>query len=232
MKIHLQVEGSPAKAIDSARAIADSGRRKAHKIESAKKAPLALYRADNPHDSLDDVAKVRLLERLEAMARAEDPRVSEVMASLVGTWEVVMVARSDGHLAADVRPLVRVSVTVIMEENGRREQGSGGGGGRYDYGYFSDEVLTGFARAAVHQARVNLGAGPAPAGLMTVVLGNAMLLSTHPETGPAARRLVEQPDRRHVRTHLGHRISEGSHSGPRQARAERYGRRHYAAGVD
>ena len=138
----------------------------------AKKPPLALYRADNPHDSLDDVTKVRLLERLEAMARAEDPRVKEVMASLVGTWEVVMVARSDGHLAADVRPLVRVSVTVIMEENGHREQGSSGGGGRYDYGYFTDEVLTGFARAAVHQARVNLHASPAPAGSMTVVLGN------------------------------------------------------------
>ena len=159
-------------AADATRAIADSGRRKTCKIEVAKKSPPALYRADNPHDSLDDVSKVKLLERLEAMARAEDPRVKEVMASLVGSWEVVMVARSDGHLAADVRPLVRVSVTVIMEENGRREQGSGGGGGRYDYSRFSDEVLTSFARAAVHQARVNLGAGPAPAGLMTVVLGN------------------------------------------------------------
>ena len=159
-------------AAAATRAIADSGRRKAHKIEAVKKGPPGLYRADNPHGSLDDVAKVKLLERLEAMARAEDPRVKEVMASLVGSWEVVLVARSDGHLAADVRPLVRVSVSVIMEENGRREQGSGGGGGRYDYGYFSDEVLSGFAKAAVHQARVNLGAGPAPAGLMTVVLGN------------------------------------------------------------
>ena len=157
-------------AADATRAIADSGRRKHAQIKAAKKPPLALYRADNPHDSLDDVTKVRLLERLEAMARAEDPRVKEVMASLVGTWEVVMVARSDGHLAADVRPLVRVSVTVIMEENGHREQGSSGGGGRYDYGYFTDEVLTGFARAAVHQARVNLHASPAPAGSMTVVL--------------------------------------------------------------
>ena len=159
-------------AAEATRAIAASGRRKTHKVEAVKKPPLALYRGDNPHGSLDDVAKVRLLERVEAMARAEDPRVREVMASLVGSWEVVLVARSDGHLAADVRPLVRVSVSVIMEENGRREQGSGGGGGRYDYAYFSDEVLAGYARAAVHQARVNLGAGPAPAGSMTVVLGN------------------------------------------------------------
>nr|MBP7626284.1 metalloprotease TldD [Zoogloea sp.] len=88
-------------AADATRAIAAAGRRKTHKIEAVKKPPLALYGAGNPHDSLDDVAKVKLLERLEAMARAEDPRVKEVMASLVGTWEVVLVARSDGHLAAD-----------------------------------------------------------------------------------------------------------------------------------
>jgi len=86
-------------AADATRAIADSGRRKAHKIEAAKKSPAALYIPDNPQGSLDDVSKVKLLERLEAMARAEDSRVKEVMASLVGSWEVVMVARSDGHLA-------------------------------------------------------------------------------------------------------------------------------------
>ncbi|HJV27256.1 MAG TPA: metalloprotease TldD, partial [Aromatoleum sp.] len=103
--------------------------------------------------------------------RAEDSRVSQVMAHIAGTWEVVLVARSDGHMAADVRPLVRVSVTVIMEDKGRREQGSGGGGGRYDYTYFNDDRLREYARAAVHQARVNLDAGPAPAGTMTVVLG-------------------------------------------------------------
>ncbi len=159
-------------AADATRAIAAAGRRKCVPLSPAKKPPLALYRADNPQGSLDDIAKVKLLERLEGLARAEDPRVKEVMASLVGSWEVVLVARSDGHLAADVRPLVRVSVSVIMEDKGRREQGSGGGGGRYDYGYFTDEVLTSFARAAVHQARVNLDAGPAPAGSMTVVLGN------------------------------------------------------------
>ena len=82
-----------------------------------------------------------------------------------------MVARSDGHMAADVRPLVRVSVTVIMAHDGRREQGSAGGGGRYDYAYFDDGRLREYARAAVHQARVNLSAEAAPAGTMTVVLG-------------------------------------------------------------
>ena len=80
-------------------------------------------------------------------------------------------ARSDGVLAADVRPLVRLSLQVIAEENGRREQGSAGGGGRFDYAYFSDEVLRGYADKAVDQALVNLRARPAPAGTMTVVLG-------------------------------------------------------------
>ena len=131
-----------------------------------------LYVSDDPIASLDDTEKVRLLERIEALARAEDPRVVEVMASIVGVWEVVLVARADGHMAADVRPLVRLSVSVIMEQGGTREQGSAGGGGRFDYHYFTDEVLKDYARGAVHQARVNLGAKPAPAGSMTVVLGS------------------------------------------------------------
>ena len=131
-----------------------------------------LYVSDDPIASLDDTEKVRLLERIEALARAEDPRVVEVMASIVGVWEVVLVARADGHMAADVRPLVRLSVSVIMEQGGTREQGSAGGGGRFDYHYFTDEVLQDYARRAVHQARVNLGAKPAPAGSMTVVLGS------------------------------------------------------------
>ncbi len=158
-------------AATATRAIADAGGRNKVAIEK-RKPGLKLYRADDPLDSLDDTAKVELLERLEGLARAEDPRVSQVMAHIAGSWEVVMVARSDGHMAADVRPLVRVSITVIMEDNGRREQGSAGGGGRYDYGYFSDERLLEYARAAVHQARVNLGADPAPAGTMPVVLGS------------------------------------------------------------
>lgn len=130
-----------------------------------------LYPADDPLASLPDAEKVRLLERLETLARAADPRVVQVMAHIVGSWETILVARSDGRLAADVRPLVRVSLTVIIEENGRREQGSAGGGGRFDYGYFSDAVLKDYAEKAVHQARVNLAATPAPAGEMTVVLG-------------------------------------------------------------
>jgi len=121
---------------------------------------------------LPDDAKVRLLESVEAEARRLDPRVKQVMASLAGVHEAILVVRSDGLLAADIRPLVRLSVTVIVEQNGRREQGTAGGGGRYNYQYFldSDRALT-YAREAVHQALVNLDAVDAPAGTMKVVLG-------------------------------------------------------------
>jgi TldD protein len=108
---------------------------------------------------------------LESFARKIDPRITQVMANIAGEYEVVMVARHDGLMAADVRPLVRLSINVIAESNGRREQGSAGGGGRFDYAYFSDEVLQDYAAKAVHQALVNLDARPAPAGNMTVVLG-------------------------------------------------------------
>jgi TldD protein len=130
-----------------------------------------LYKPHDPLASLPDAAKVRLLERLEGFARAVDPRISQVMAGLAGEFEVVLVARSDGLMVADIRPLVRVSVTVIAEEGGQREQGSSGGGGRFDYAYFTDDVLKDYARRAVHQALTNLNAKPAPAGTMTVVLG-------------------------------------------------------------
>jgi TldD protein len=158
-------------AAGTTRAIAAAGAQRLAPLLSRSKPPTALYGAGDPIASLDDAAKVTLLERLEAMARAADTRVKEVMASIAGTWEVVLVARSDGGMAADVRPLVRVSISVIMEEKGRREQGSAGGGGRFDYAYFSDAVLKDYADRAVHQASVNLAAKPAPAGGMTVVLG-------------------------------------------------------------
>ena len=131
-----------------------------------------IYLPHDPIASLKDAEKVALLERLEGYARALDPRVVQVMAGLAGEYEVVMVARNDGLMNADIRPLVRLSVQVIIESNGKREQGSAGGGGRFDYGYFDDEMLRKYAAQAVHQAVVNLDAAPAPAGNMTVVLGN------------------------------------------------------------
>ncbi len=131
-----------------------------------------IYLPHDPIASLKDADKVALLERLEGYARARDPRVKQVMAGLAGEYEVVMVARSDGLMNADIRPLVRLSLTVIIESNGKREQGSAGGGGRFDYAYFDDALLRKYAAQAVHQAVTNLDAAPAPAGNMTVVLGN------------------------------------------------------------
>ncbi|GGP23342.1 metalloprotease TldD [Silvimonas iriomotensis] len=132
----------------------------------------ALYRPVDPLASLDEGAKVALLEKLERAARAVDKRVVQVMASLASEYDVVYIARHDGHRAADVRPLVRLSLNVIVEENGQREQGSAGGGGRFDYSYFTDAVVEQYAQIAVAQAVLNLAARPAPAGEMTVVLGN------------------------------------------------------------
>jgi len=139
--------------------------------ELATHAGRNLYTPNDPLDSMSAAEKVALLERVERMARAKDPRVVQVMAGLAGEYDVVLVARSDGVIAADVRPLVRVSVTVIAEHGGRREVGSSGGGGRYAYGYFTDELLQKYVDEAVSSALVNLDARPAPAGAMTVVLG-------------------------------------------------------------
>jgi TldD protein len=131
-----------------------------------------LYPTADPVSCLTDAAKVEVLTRLERIARGLDPRVVQVMASLAGEHETVLIARSDGLLAAVVRPLVRISITVIVEEHGRREQGYGGGGARLDYAYFTEARLQSFAKQAVDQALVNLAARDAPAGNMTVVLGS------------------------------------------------------------
>ena len=130
-----------------------------------------LYPALDPLASLVDTDKVRLLERIERICRGRDPRIVQVMATLASVYEVMLVARADGVMAADVRPLVRLSLQVIAEQNGRREQGVSGGGGRSDYAYFTDAVLEDYAAKAVDQALVNLDSRPTPAGTMTVVLG-------------------------------------------------------------
>lgn len=157
-------------AANATKAIAAMGSEQTGKGIITQQSP-SLYLPQDPIASLSADAKVKLLERLEQFAKQADPRVSQVMASIAGEYEVVMVARSDGLVAADVRPLVRISVQVIAEHNGRREQGSSGGGGRFDYSYFTDAILQEYAQKAVHQALVNLDARPAPAGSMTVVLG-------------------------------------------------------------
>lgn len=130
------------------------------------------YPTQSPLKSLEDRQKIDLLHRVESETRKLDSRIEEVIVSLVGVHEHILVARQDGSLVADVRPLMRMNVTVIVEQNGQREQGSMGGGGRSDYNYFIDrDTALGYGREAVRQALVNLEAIEAPAGNMTVVLG-------------------------------------------------------------
>ncbi|MBW7981779.1 metalloprotease TldD [Enterobacillus tribolii] len=136
----------------------------------------ALYMARDPLQSLSREEKIALLHRVDDVARAADPRVQEVSASITGVYEQVLVAATDGTLAADIRPLVRLSVSVLVEEDGRRERGSSGGGGRFGYDYFLETAdgairAEAFAKEAVRMALVNLSAVAAPAGSMPVVLG-------------------------------------------------------------
>lgn len=131
-----------------------------------------LYLPVNPLTSLTETDKVALLQRIDIYARQLDSRVIQVNISLAAEYETILVMASDGHLAADVRPLVRLNVSVVVEQNGNREQGYAGGGGRYDYQYFMENDLgLQYAKEAVRQAIVNLDAIPAPAGTMPVVLG-------------------------------------------------------------
>lgn len=159
-------------AVHAARAIArhsGTGRVQAWKSQGHK----ALYAGTDPIGSMDATNKVALLEEVDRFARRQDSRIKRVMAALAASYEVVLVAGSDGTLAADVRPLVRLSINVIADDGkGRREQGHAGGGGRFDYRWLadSDRALS-FAGEAVRQALRALEAEPAPAGTMPVVLG-------------------------------------------------------------
>jgi TldD protein len=165
-------EASLLDAARTVRTIAAAGASvRPQKVERRVAGSRSLYGGVDPISTLDSTAKVQLLERVEKMARARDPRVAQVMAGLASEYDVVLVARADGTIAADVRPLVRLSVTVIAEQNGRREMGSGGGGGRFGLAYFGEEQLQSYVTDAVKAALTNLESRPAPAGEMTVVLG-------------------------------------------------------------
>jgi TldD protein len=171
---------SDAALLDAARTvrtIAAAGQNKRIKLARAPRvaASRVLYGATDPIATLDSTQKVALLEKVEKLARAKDPRIVQVMAGLAAEYDVVLVARADGTRAADVRPLVRLSVTVIAEQTVagvvRREVGSGGGGGRFGLAYFDDAIITSYVDHAVKAALTNLDSRPAPAGEMTVVLG-------------------------------------------------------------
>ncbi len=159
-------------ASQAARAIARSGGNGRLQVWQAR-TDLSLYEPLDPLETLSAEEKVRLLEAVDAEARRQDPRVSQVMVSLAAVHDIILVAGSDGTLAGDVRPLVRLDVSVIVAHQGRRDQGGSGGGGRVAYGYFLDgERALGYAREAVRQALLKLDAVDAPAGTMTVVLGS------------------------------------------------------------
>ena len=159
-------------AAGAARAIARQGQEQSVQAWHRSTAP-SLYSAADPTTSIDDAQKTALLLEIDAATRALDTRVEQVIVSLSSGQDLVLVAASDGTLAADVRPLVRLNVSVILEQDGRREQGYAGGGSRADLAYFADSDLPmEYAREAVRQAVVQLEAQPAPAGTMPVVLGN------------------------------------------------------------
>ena len=160
-------------AARTVRTIAAAGQNKRVKLERKPKiaAMRTLYAPTDPIATLDSTQKVALLEKTKKLARSKDPRVVQVKASLSAEYDVVLIARADGTRAADVRPMVRLNVTVIAEQNGRREVGSGGGGGRFGLAYFTDEMIESYVQHAVTAALTNLESRPAPAGVMTVVLG-------------------------------------------------------------
>ena len=160
-----------SQAARAARSIARAGQQ--GRVQAFKATEvMPLYAADNPLDVIDRAQKVELLKRIDVATRALDPRIKQVTVSLAGVWDRVLVAATDGSLGADIRPLVRFNVSVIVEQNGRRERGGHGGGGRTDYRYFlNEDRAMGYAREALRQALVNLEAIAAPAGTLPVVMG-------------------------------------------------------------
>ena len=158
-------------AASAARAISRQGGSRSVRIAS-RLPTTALYPAIDPTGSIPDEQKTALLSEIDRATRKLDRRVEQVIVSLISCQDLILIAAADGTLAADVRPLVRLNVSVILEDNGRREQGYSGGGARagLDY-FFSDDRAMEYAREAVRQAVVQMEAEPAPAGTMPVVLG-------------------------------------------------------------
>ncbi len=164
---------SEAALLDAARTvrtIAAAGQSRRVKVgaKSSFAASRVLYAPTDPIATLDSTQKVALLEKVERLARSKDPRIVQVMAGLASEYDVVLVARADGTIAADVRPLVRLSLTVIAEQTidgvVRRESGNGGGGGRFGLGYFQDDVIESYVSAAVNAALTNLESRPGEGG--------------------------------------------------------------------
>ncbi len=162
---------SLVQAADAAKSIARQGQ--PGQLQIAQPKPIvARYESINPINSVDDIENIRLLQKIDVLARSLDKRVKRVMASIASEYDIIYLVQSDGTVAGDVRPLVRLNVSVIMEEAGRFEQGYSGGGGRYSLNELMDSGLAEkLAKEAVRTGSVNLEASASPAGMMTVVLG-------------------------------------------------------------
>ena len=158
-------------ASSKVKSIGRQGQDKSIKLPRYDLHSVDFYQPVDPIQSIETSKKISLLNLADNLARAKDPRVKEVTASISGSYEVVLVVRPDGALVPDVRPMVRMSVTVIVEQNGRRESASSGGGGRTNYLMFTSDQVAEYVNEAVRQACVNLEAEDAPAGTMEVVLG-------------------------------------------------------------
>ena len=160
------------RAVNNARAIARQGQDASHQVVLKNSTSNALYTHKNPVDGRSADEKVELLKKLDKYTRSLDDRIEQVIISLAGGIDHILVAATDNTLASDIRPLVRINVTVLMHDNGRREQGSSGGGGRHSYDVFFDsDKPYEFAREAVRQVATNLESVATPAGSMPVVLG-------------------------------------------------------------
>ena len=160
------------RAAQAVRVIGEAGNATPVRVPAQVSGCPSVYGAFDPIATLDSPQKVALLQKVETLARAADPRIVQVMAGLTCEHDMVYIARLDGKHAADIRPLVRLSLTVIAKQGERREQGSAGGGGRFDLAYFDDAKIQEYVNHAVKQALTNLESRPAPAGAMTVVLGS------------------------------------------------------------
>jgi TldD protein len=134
--------------------------------------PSQKYINEDPTQSIENNEKIMILEKIDKLAKTLSPLVSKVSASLASSYDIILIQNHFGHLVEDVRPLIRLSVSVIVESKGKREQGSSGGGGRYSLNYFDDEILSKYTKEAVDSALINLEADASPAGSMTVVLGS------------------------------------------------------------
>ena len=158
-------------AVQAIKSMESNGNSAAYQIPKNKQSSQK-YTQNDPIESINNLEKIKILESIDSIAKSISPLVTRVSASLASSFDVVLIQNHFGKLVEDIRPLVRLSVSVIVESKKRREQGSSGGGGRYNLTYFDNHLISKYAKEAVDNALINLEAEASPAGSMTVVLGS------------------------------------------------------------